>query len=330
MHNVMKILTIAVLASLCISACKCKQKSSKQNPTVIPIPAAAQTPVAETPPAFSEGRLWVNSMISRYPELTWLAHDVNNTEEGLATAENLYSEQLYGRKSLEFDRTLLSLQCLQRILDGSEKAYLELTAAQSENSRLSKESFNTLHAQGLHLLNSNDQNISPSEMQQALETALVLKHALKSGRARHYFMRFGAHAADPIEFYQQVLEILKKNPRLFHSFSRLSPSAKQLLIQASSLIQSGHWTQEAGLSFFTQLKQSNVLVTDPTVFSFDLFVHACDVAGHLGHLNNTSSLAYTELAHRNLQAVVKACDVLADPTKTESDAYEVYLAESMR
>jgi hypothetical protein len=58
---------------------------------------------------------------------------------------------------------------------------------------------------------------------------------------------------------------------------------------------------------------------------FDLFVHTCDVAGALGHVNNQSSLVYTEPSHLAMQAMVDACKVLSNPHKTEIDAYNTYL-----
>ena len=52
------------------------------------------------------------------------------------------------------------------------------------------------------------------------------------------------------------------------------------------------------------------------------------MAGDSGHLNNRSSLVYTETTHRALQAVGEAVRVLSDPSKTEWDACEAYLAEA--
>lgn len=76
---------------------------------------------------------------------------------------------------------------------------------------------------------------------------------------------------------------------------------------------------------FSKLKQSCLPSTSPIAFAFDFFVHTCDVAGALGHVNNRSSLVYTESSHQAMQAVVAACRVLADSEKTEVDAYNAYL-----
>ena len=67
-----------------------------------------------------EGKLWVEECVKQYPETLWLAdRDVRKTEEGDPTLENTYSEQLFGQKYIEFDRTIMglhSLPSLTRIL----------------------------------------------------------------------------------------------------------------------------------------------------------------------------------------------------------------------
>jgi hypothetical protein len=79
------------------------------------------------------------------------------------------------------------------------------------------------------------------------------------------------------------------------------------------------------LFLFTRLKESGLTSKGPTALSFDLFVHTCDVAGALGHVNNQSSLVYTEPAHRAMQAMGDAVKVLSDPKKSEWDAYNTYV-----
>ena len=331
-----QILTIVLLAALCLGSCKCKKKKHSAPapaPVVhVPVPAPVVVPppvvVQPTPPVFSEARQWVNNIVTIYPEITWLANaSVRKTEEGQASVEKPYSEQMYGQKFIEFDRSLMSLYCMKLILDGSDKAYQEFTAAQPENVKLSRESFRTLYEQGVRLVSSNYQNITPPEMLQAMETALVLGDMGKSEIARNIFKIYGANAPDHDDFHGQAMEIMKNNPRLSLSFSRLSYSAKQLLLKVANLAHYGHVTHlEGGPSMFSKLKQSNVPVTDSTALSFDLFVHTCDVAGALGHVNNTSSIVYTEPTHRAMQAMAQACHVLTDPTKTEADAYDAYIS----
>ncbi|HUD01990.1 MAG TPA: hypothetical protein VMR37_06660, partial [Rhabdochlamydiaceae bacterium] len=327
-RHIGKILSIAFLAFVCMSPCNCNKN---KKPPVQAKPPQAQAPVpapvVQAPPAVPEGKQWVSKVIAQYPELRWLANaEVRKTEEGQAAVDKPYSEQIFGQKFIEFDRSIMSLYCLKLILDGSDKAYQEFTAAQPEKIRLSKESFQALHQQGMSLLNSNYQGMPPAEMQRAFETALVLGDMGKSEKAREVFKNYKANAPDHDDFHGQAMVVLKDHPRLCRSFMRLSFRSKQLLIKVANLAHYGHVTHlEGGPSMFTKLKASGIATTDPTALSFDLFVHTCDVAGALGHVNNTSSIVYTETTHKAMQAMANACRVLSDPAKTEADAYDAYI-----
>ncbi len=326
-----QILSIILLPVFCFGGCNCgskKKHHQSQPPVQAQAPVQTSAPVITQTPVFSEGRLWVNKIVMQYPEIVWLANDqVRKTEENQASTDKAYSEQLYGQKFIEFDRSLMSLYCLKLILDGSDKAYQEFTAAQPENTRLTRESFEHLHQQGTSLLNSKYQNLTPDQMQQAMETALVLGDMGKSEKAREIFKSGGAGAPDHDDFHEEAMEILKKRPYFSRSFSRLPFASKQLLGKVANLAHFGHMTHlEGGPSMFTKLKNSSVAVTDKAALSFDLFVHTCDVAGALGHVNHSSSIVYTQQTHLAMQAMASACQVLSDPNKTETDAYNAYLS----
>lgn len=275
-----------------------------------------------------QGTAWVQRCVEQYPEILWLADTkVRKTEEGLATMQGSYSEQLFGKKFIEFDRTIMTLHCLQLILDGSENAYQKFTAAQPGDVKLSRVSFEKLHSQGIALVKSRYNGMSEFEMIQAMEAALVLGDIGKSEQARAVFKPYGASAPDHDDFHGEVMEILGQHPNLCPTFNRLTPSAKKLLQSTANLAHYGHVTHiEGGPRMFSKLKQSGLSSSLPEALAFDFFVHTCDVAGALGHVNNQSSLVYTEPSHRAMQAVADACRVLADSKKSEGDAYNAYLA----
>lgn len=275
-----------------------------------------------------DGRAWVEKSIAQYPEILWLADStVRKTEEGEAKLGSSYSERLFGQKFVEFDRTLMTLRCLKLILDGSDKAYQEFTAAQPEAAKLTRESFRALHLQGKSLLQSNYQGLTQIEMAQAMETALVLGDMGKSEKARILFKPFGVSAPDHDDFHGEAMHILAAQPELCPSFIALPAPVKALLIKVANLAHFEHVTHlEGGPAMLTTLKESGIVSSDPTAFSFDFFVHTCDVAGVLGHVNNQSSLIYTELTHKAVQATQDACRVLEDPKKSEWDAYDAYVA----
>jgi hypothetical protein len=274
-----------------------------------------------------EGRQWVEKCVEQHPEILWLADaNVRKTEEGQATLRGTYSEQLFGQKYIEFDRTIMTIQCLKLLLDGSDEAYLAFTAAQPKENKLSRTSFQTLHLQGQRLLKSKWEGMSELQMAQAMEAALVLGDIGKSEKARELFKPYGIDAPDHDDFYGEAMQIIEEHPKLCPSFARLPSSAKKLLSEIANLAHYGHITHlEGSAGMFSKLKESAVPSTDPIALSFDLFVHTCDVAGALGHVNNRSSLVYTEPAHRALQAMGDAVRVLSNTHKTEWDAYNAYL-----
>lgn len=270
---------------------------------------------------------WVEKCVEQHPEILWLADtNVRKTEEGQATLEGSYSEQLFGKKYVEFDRTIMTIHCLKLILDGSDKAYLTFTAAQSKEAKLSKESFHALHVQGQKLLKSQWGGLSELQMAEAMETALVLGDIGKSEKARELFQPYGVNAPDHDDFHGEAMKVIQEHPQLSPSFARLPSSAKKLLVQTANLAHYGHITHlEGDTTMFSKLRESAIPSSDPIALSFDLFVHTCDVAGALGHLNNRSSLVYTELTHRAMQAMADAVRELSNSNKSELDAYSAYL-----
>lgn len=274
------------------------------------------------------GKQWVEKCIEQHPEVLWMADgNVRKTEEGQAVSNRPYSEQLFGQKFIEFDRTIMTIRCMKLILDGSDKAYKAFTSGQPEHEKLSRESFQRLHRQGQQLLESKWQGLSKSQMAQAMETALVLGDMGKSEKAREIFKSYGInHIPDHDDFYGEAMQILEKEPHICPSFASLPSSAKALLLKVANLAHYGHITHlEGGVDMFRILKQSSLPHTDPAALSFNLFVHTCDVAGALGHVNNQASIAYTEHTHQAIQAMGNAVKTLSDPSKTEFDAYNAYL-----
>lgn len=275
-----------------------------------------------------QGKPWVEKCIEYHPEILWLADsNVRKTEEGQATLQGTYSEQLFNQKYIEFDRTIMTIQCLKLILNGSYEAYAAFTEAQPISQKLSRESFQAVHFQGKTLLESRWEGMSKMQMALAMETALVLGDIGKSEKARGFFKPYGISAPDHDDFYGEAIAVIERHPELSPSFLRLSYSGRKLLVKVANLAHYGHITHlEGGMSMFSKLKESAIPSTDPMALSFDLFIHICDVAGALGHVNNQSSLVYTEPAHQAMQAMAKAVQVLADPEKSEWDAYNAYLA----
>jgi hypothetical protein len=102
-------------------------------------------------------------------------------------------------------------------------------------------------------------------------------------------------------------------------------------VRVANLAHYGHITHlEGGFSMFQKIKESSLAIKDPLALFFGLFIHTCDVAGALGHVNFQSSLAYTEVTHRAMHAMNEAVRLLSDPSKNEEDAYNEYLKKRMK
>jgi hypothetical protein len=285
-----------------------------------PVNAALDTP--QSTPA---GKSWVEKRVEQYPEILWLADEnVRKTEEGQESPTSSYSEQLFNRQYIEFDRTLMTLHVLRLILDGSDAAYETFTADQPADVRLSRDSFRSVHHDGQSLVKSGWGGMTEPQIIQTMETALILGDMGKSKRARELFGPLGAHAPDHDDFYEEMIRLLSQNPRLSPSFYRLSPQAKELLAKIANLAHYGHITHlEGGSSMFDKLRSN---FPDSFSLSFDLFIHTCDVAGALGHTNPRSSLMFTEPTCRAVIAAADAVRVLAAPEKTAADAYDAYVS----
>lgn len=252
-----------------------------------------------------------------FPEIQWLeSDDVRKTEEGQPTTPTRFPE---------FERTLMTLRCLSLILEGTDEAYQIFTKDQTDN-KLSWESFSELHKEGVSLLNSQWKGLSSEEMKQAMETALVLGDIGKTETARTIFSPFGPKAPDHDDFYGEVLNVLTSHPHLCPSYAKLPPSGQELLAITANLAHFGHMTHIEGTAdMYQTLNQSGIVQQDREALAFELFIHTCDVAGALAHVNKDSSLTYTEHAHKAMKAVREAIDVLAVPGKTKQDAYNHYL-----
>ena len=269
---------------------------------------------------------FAHSIIRAYPETLWLANlDVRKTEEGNEAGLS-HSEKLFGQKFVEFDRTIMTLRCLDLILDGSDTAYQEFTKDQKENEKLSRDSFNTLHKQANLILDSKWKNLTRDEIAEAMKVSLVLQDMGKTEVARELFKSYVPNVPDHDDFHGEVMGVIMDHQGLSPSFAKLPSAAKQLLIQSANLAHYGHITHaEGSFNMFSKLKQSSLIETDPIVFAFDVFVHTCDVAGALGHVNNESSLVYREPTHKAMQAMKLSCLSLKDPNRSEKDAYNIYL-----
>ncbi len=111
------------------------------------------------------GLAWVKECIEKHPEVEYLADkDVQKTEDGKEVKEGSYSQRLYnGEHFVEFERTIVSLDCLRLIIAGDDPSYETFVSAQKEN-KLSRESFQAMHLLAKKMIENNPFSLSEGEV----------------------------------------------------------------------------------------------------------------------------------------------------------------------
>ncbi len=234
-----------------------------------------------------------------------------------------WSNVLYKKKYIEFDRTLLGLYTLNLLKDGSIDAYHNLVDKQSANS-LSLKNFILLSQRLEELLNSHS-ILTQDQVYEALQTGLILQDIGKTKYALNLFERQGVLAIDQNHFYSQAIDYLFQNPALIPSFERLPKEAKELLWSTREIAHYGHISHlEGGPEMFSSAKSYWKQGGDLYGLKFDCMTYICEVAGALGHIEPYTSLVLTDDAMRTIYAVTKTCAILEDDKKNEMDAFLAY------
>lgn len=255
-----------------------------------------------------KGLAWVRECLEKHPEIEYLADkDVQKTEDGKEIKEGTYSEKLYnGEHFVEFERTVMSLHCLRLIVDGSVEAYNTFVKDQ-KGEKLSTESFDEMHRLAKKMIEDNPFGLSQKEMLDLMTAELVLGNMGKSKKARELFAPYGVDHEDHDKWYQQMIEVLEKNPRLSPTYNKLSPKARELL-KEEYYCHLGHASHlEGGAhSMFGSIVRSKILQKNPDKFLLHLICHLADVAAAAGQVNPQSSLVMTQQTYFVLNAVKKA------------------------
>ncbi len=141
-----------------------------------------------------------------------------------------------------------------------------------------------------------------------MKMALIFGDMSKTKEARKLAKEYGIEEPDHDHFLHLVLD---KCPDIFPSYKKLSPTVKEWL-KKEFPIHLGHLTHlEGGPEMLTLLKKTDVAKTNPEVIDFFLFVHSCDIAGALAHVNSEGSLTYNENIHQTMIVIGETLKLLA-------------------
>jgi len=262
---------------------------------------------------------WVVRLMEKYPELAWLADaKVRKTQEWAdEDIGKSWSEQLFGKKFVEFERTIASIANMYLILDGTWDSYTQFIANQSSTDKLTFAQFQEIHKRGQKLIRSN-----PS-MLKAFEIALIISDQGKSANARTCARsELGIVAEDHDVFYAQVMA---SDPSFFPSFKDASKDVQDLIKRFPHTVHFGHvYHIEGGKNMFAKLKESGILKSDPIAFECEIFMHICDVSAAAAHVNNQGSLTYSSMTHKAMLLTEKSLKLLT--YRSEKDALDYYIA----
>jgi len=254
--------------------------------------------------------------VENYPELQHLASSwvtaTNEAAGGNAPSESYSSQLDKGQQFVEFERSLVSLQSLNQVIDGSDQAYARLTSVQITPA-LGYGDFKSLSNRWQTLAEHyGSKGIYPNDLRTTAEVSLVLGDMGKAKSVRDMMADLGIGDVDHNDFYRRVMSH-QEAPKRFESFRRLNPDLQMLVRKTAGLAHFGHITHcEGGPQMFGRLKASDILNQDPEAFEFAAFVHICDVAGALGHRNPKGSAAYTKATFHAVEATFDACRALKD------------------
>ncbi len=267
---------------------------------------------------------WIQKLLVEYEELQWLTRDgVHVTpENSVNNPKNSYSYKLFGTNFPEFDRTIMSLNCLNLFLDGKYEDYLEFVYLQPAEDRLEWKSFLSIQRNIQSVLD----HLSDRERKEArkvLEIALILSDVVKTKVVEDLAKQKGIPLGD---FDLTYRTILASAPEIFPSYQKLSSYGQEMLYKLSFQRCFGYIAHlEGGAELFSVLKKADLIFRDPDSFELSLFVYQCDVGGALGHVDVHSSIAYNERSHEIIQAVRSSCLLLK--TQDENVAFESYLSK---
>ena len=153
---------------------------------------------------------WIKSKVELYPELLWLAdEDVAITNDYSASSFDSYSKGVFGKQFVEFDRTLLSLEFIYRVLRGLPGDYAWLIQKQDPSNALTKGSFDHLHGEFKKLVSEECNELT------LFEVAIVLGDMGKTVKARNLSPEISKRNPDQDTFYG---EIIVSNPEVFPKF----------------------------------------------------------------------------------------------------------------
>ena len=218
-------------------------------------------------------------LLKKYPELYWLTNDVNATPEGKSSNNtDSISKFLFGKKHIEFDRTMAGIQCLKYVLNND---YESFTQCQNDEIKLTPDNFEELRNYTLSVLKT------PEDVDAMLAYTVIND----LGKIKNFVSDVEGQAGIKAKDHDEALLIgLKYMPKKIPSFNRLSQKYQKEILNALEA------DFNLGQFVFAECLEGNLTkFKNVTPESKQLYiVHLLyDVAGVAGHINPKGSLVMT-------------------------------------
>ena len=250
-------------------------------------------------------------LIKRYPELLWLTGDVNATPEGNSpTKSNSISEKLFGQKHIEFDRTIVGINCLKYVLNND---YESFTKCQKDSVKLKPEEFAQLREFTTKVLKTP----------QDIDAMIAYTVINDLGKIQAFVEEIEEKTQTKTNDHDEALLIgLKIMPEQIPSFNRLSTIYKKDILNALNT--------NFNLAQFVQcecLEGNLQQLKDMNENSKNLYlVHVFyDVAGAAGHINPKGSLVMTSPVYHGYMQGINAIN--NKENKNEFDIFNDFLTQ---
>ena len=219
-------------------------------------------------------------LLERYPELYWLTGDVNATPEWQTSNEaSSVSEKMFGQKHIEFDRTIVGIECLKHVMNGD---YDKFTECQKESVKMTPENFKKLR----------DFTLGIIKTPQDADTILAYTMINDLGKIKEFVENIETITGKQVKDHDEALLIaLKTIPEKIPSFERLSKNNQNDIINALDAdFNLGQFVQGECLpANLSKIKTIGTRAMD--LYLAHMFY---DVAGAAGHVAPKGSLVMND------------------------------------
>ncbi len=254
-------------------------------------------------------------LISMYPELLWLTHNVETTPEGsAASANNTLSGQLFGQTHVEFERTLAGITYLKHVLNNDYEGF---TKCQNEKVKLSRKNFEKLRDYTLRILPT----------QQDIDSMIAYIVINDLGKIRSFKEKVEQLTQKTTTTLDEILlAALQIMPEKIPSFQRLSIEWKESILTGLSA--------DFNLAQFVQAEclpanLSRIKTITPVAQDRYIIHTFYDVAGAAGHVNANGSLVMNNPVFEGYMLGIQAMEKLKSGA-SEVETYQYFLSKKAK